>query len=428
MNNILFLVDAWAPKSSANVVCIKNLISCFPKDLYRIFCSSLSQSGSCEIMHYEGATIEQVLPGKARKLYYKADLSENVTEAKRLRRKANRIYKLKKILNIKNYPFPDKQFSLRWAKSLREKIEQCSIDIVISVDAPVESIQAGEYLKKWYPKIKWFIYMIDHGAHENLKKADDLIGSVRIKLEKLAMSNMRKAFMLSDAVFIMAGHKEHYFQDYYKNVWDKIDVVNVPLLKREKISHAEKEVNMISDKSNWVYMGAIGGQYYDPIHICRFFKTYGKRNNAVLHFFGRGAGIGYITEEAANSNGTIMYHGLLEHEKVQTVLRKADVLLYFITKDLAGSVSGKFFEYLTAEKPIVYFSSAEQDINTQYVEKCSHGLVVRPGLSINDQIELVNTFLNRDMIISFEEDRKTYYLNTPEASVKSIINRIKMEN
>lgn len=429
MENILFLTDAWYPKPSANVVCIKNIISCMKNQNINIICCAFSQDGNTDALVEDNIFIHRILPPKARQLYYRADLEKNPTKAYKLKRKANLFSKLDRLASISNYPLSNKRFAKKWVKQVENLIYKYDITTIISVEAPTESVTVGKILKKKNSNLRWLIYMIDNGAHEEHPLDGSFRYFIKNKLKNIGMKNYLDAMKWADKIYVMEGHKNHYMQNYYKDIHSKIEVVNVPLLYRNDKSYTLNSVMKLdTNGENWVYMGNIGGKYYNPQPLCDFFLNYSKNRNAYLHFWGRGSGVNTIMDYQQISNKRIQFHGLLSHDKVQEVMRAADVLVYLCTEKLEGSVSGKFFEYLTAEKPIIYFAYDMEDINSPYVKRYSNGLIILPELSQSEKEDKIKSFLDKKQYCSYEESKRIFYLNTPEASADAIFKSITSMN
>ena len=149
----------------------------------------------------------------------------------------------------------------------------------------------------------------------------------------------------------MEGHSKYYKSILSENNIDKMQTLNVPLFNTSKM-HSDIKKNTKSDKEIWTYMGSIRTGLYDPRKLIEWFKKYCESRNAELHIYG-GTNMENVLQQECD-NITIFYHGLIPHSQVDNVLKQSDILVYF-SSEILDSVSGKFFEYLMYQKPIVYF-------------------------------------------------------------------------
>ena len=422
IKKILILTDTWGP-ASANVTCVKNVINCIKDDIH-ISVSAFEGPSPCPQDKYRSLDFHTIAPTRARQLYYLSDAVAKTDPmlSNRLKAKAAFFSKLNRIKNIFSYPITCKSFSIKWAKQIETLLQKQHFDCIISVCAPEESMYTGYLIKQKYPQIKWLIHLIDEGSHRQFSSNFYYIEKM---LAPKSMFQWREFIKASDGIIIMKCHENHYRLPFFKEVQDKITVLDVPLLQTDihslPASTLDKEFN--TNIENWVYTGNLNTLYYNPEPICRMFLKYSENKNAMLHFFGRGDATTYITKMQEKYPTKIKFWGFCQHDQISTYLQNANVLIYWRSKPMS-SVSGKFFDYLSYGKPIIYFTTEQQDVNTPYVSKYTGGLIVRFTDSLEEQIAQIDNFLCKKPVIDIDEVKKLYYASTPQATAAYIQSKL----
>ncbi len=412
---ILILTDTWEP-ASANVTCVKNVLDCLPQDI-QVSVSAFEGPVTGLPEKYKNLDFHRITPTYARQLYYLSDAvaKTNPLHSKRLKIAARFLSKLNRIINIFAYPITCKKFSIKWAKHIETLLKRQHVDSIISVCAPEESMYTGYLLKKKYPHIQWLIYLIDEGSHMQFSGN---FYYVKKMLVNKSMRQWRNFIKASDGIIIMKCHESHYRLPFFKEVQDKIMVLDVPLLQTDisgTTTTTNIEDNFNPNMENWIYTGNLNSIYYNPEPICNIFLKYSENKNAMLHFFGRGDATDYIIKMQEKYPTKIKFWGFLPHDQLSFYLKKADVLIYWRSKPMS-SVTGKFFYYLSYAKPVIYFTTEKRDVNTPYVNEYTSGLIVCFSDSLDKQITQINDFLRQKSTVDKEQIKQLYYLNTPQAT------------
>ena len=405
MKKILFLTDMWSPKPTANSICVQNIADVLKQRGWKVYVNAFRGMPDQTSEIENDISIEYTKPSLARSLLTKAVYSSNPLAKMILNNIGVILNRITRIIFLPYYPIAAPMFARRWSEKIRQQVISNDIDIIVSVNAPFDSLQAGFLVKKNCPNVKWIAYYIDCGS--NYGKEQTFLPVKKI-LQQKAAAWENEILAIADNIIIMEGHSKYYKSILSENNIDKMQILNVPLFNTSKM-HSNIKKNTKSDKEIWTYMGSIRTGFYDPRKLIEWFKKYCESRNAELHIYG-GTNMENVLQQECD-NITIFYHGLIPHSQVDNVLKQSDILVYF-SSEILDSVSGKFFEYLMYQKPIVYFGFKD-DINWRQIEKYPLGIAI--DQNTGEQTARLDILHADNSIISKELLVKNYYNSTPEA-------------
>lgn len=410
MKKILFLTDMWSPKPTANSICVQNIASVLQKRGWKVYINAFEGKEGQTKESVDGIEIEYTRPSFPRFLLTKAVYTSNDMYKSFLNKAGVICNRLTRLIFLPAYPVAAPLFAKKWSERIRKQVLENDIDIVVSVNAPFDSLAAGYLVKQKMPSIKWIAYYIDSGT--NYGKDQSLLKLKKI-LQQKATRWENKILSLADKIIIMEGHK-HYYEDILNaSNKSRMTVLNVPLFNVQKISSKMSSFGQ-NKKEIWTYMGSIRSGFYNPQKLFSWFREYCKFHNAELHLYGATNMEKWLLENC--DRATIFYHGLIAHNEVDEVLKRSDVLLYFRSEKL-DSISGKFFEYLMYQKPVVYFGFPN-DINWKQVTKYPLGIAIDESSNKQDiDLEMLK---KQTQAISKDLLWKLYYNSTPDAFADAI--------
>lgn len=313
------------------------------------------------------------------------------------------------------YPIVSPCFSWRWVRSAIQQIDKNDISVLVSVNAPLDSIFTGYLIKLKRPNLIWIAYYIDGGSNYGVEQSFLYIKKI---LQKKAVKWENRKLAAADAIVVMDGHSKYYLSSLDSGNLSKLHIMNVPLFCRKKsIEHKQAAANKTI---RWVYAGSIREGVYDPGKLFTWFGEYASTHKAELHIYGQTTMQSYLGKAA--NNKTIFYHGMLAHEEVQKELEKGDVLLFFRSAK-SDSVSGKLFEYLSYGKPIVYFGPVD-DINSRQLCKYPLGIALNCEAPLQRNTDRIDEFLYevQNETVPDEILDEIYYLSSPKAMADLIDN------
>ncbi|MDY4494279.1 MAG: hypothetical protein SPE24_05250 [Erysipelotrichaceae bacterium] len=402
MRKILFLTDMWLPQPTANSICVKNIATLLKQRGWEVYINAFEGKPNQSSETVDGLHIEYTKPALSRQLMTKAVFA---TEAKKrvLGNMGIFLNRVTRIVCIPFYPIVSPIFTKRWSKQIIRQIKENGINYIVSVNAPLDSIAAGYLVKKTCSEVKWIAYYIDGGSNYGKEQA---FLKLKKKLQNKSVKWENKVLSGADKIIVMEGHSKFYTNMLNTDNVSRLAVLNVPLFNTQR-TQLDVSLKNSSDKEIWTYMGTIRDGFYNPSKFFSWFLKYAKTHNAELHLYGSTNMDEYLQHNCDNKR--IFYHGLIPHNCVDSVLTNSDVLVYFRSEKL-DSVSGKFFEYLTYHKPIVYFGPKD-DINWKQLEKYPLGIAIDQdtGEQTNEFALIINS---RD-IISNDTLEKMFYTSTP---------------
>lgn len=414
-NKILFLVDYWSPIPTANAVCTKNVIHALQEDGWECYVSAFSDEKKA-VEKTEGITVHTVKPAFSRVLLNKAKISKEKHRAQFYAFFGKLINRINRLVMLPVYPIISLTFDIRWSREICRFIQKEQIDYVVSVIDPQDSLYTGYLVKKQNPKLKWTAYYIDCGS--NVMQGTPFEPLKRL-LQRKAIKWENKVLSLADKIIVMQGHEKHYRTCLNEANRNKLRIADVPLFVGNKPDLVESLTEGKQPVQKWVYTGSMTGVYYDPHQLVEFFQHYQKYDKAELHLYGTTDQVQYLTQLTDNTDAGVAWHGIIPHNQISGVLHSADVLVYYKNISL-DSVSGKFFEYVGYQKPVVYFGD-KNDINARLVQKYPKGIIVSKDNWKDIVSNLPELIMHKSAVICTEEQlKKIFYLSTPQATAEII--------
>lgn len=412
MRRILFLTDSWTPQPTANAICIKNIASVLIQRGWNVYVNAFEEKRGQKKEVVDGIQIEYTRPTLSRQWITRAMLMSDQRKKNVVGNAGILLNRITRFLCLPFYPVVAPIFSKRWSKKVIQQIRENEIDFVVSVNAPLDSVAAGYFVKKKCAKVKWIAYYIDGGS--NYGKEQNFL-TIKRKLQKKSVRWENKVLSIADKIVIMEGHSE-----FYKKVLNpanraRLKILNVPLFHMQRMPKSDHQSNQ-SNKEIWTYAGTIREEFCNPAALFSWFFQYSENRDAELHLYGSTNMDDFLRSHCDNKH--IYYHGLASHEHVKQVLADSDVLLYFRSEKL-DSVSGKFFEYLMYHKPIVYFGPKD-DINWRQLEKYPLGVAIDEKTW--EQTNSFDEIFHNEEVVSDDMLKTIFYTSTPSAFADMIEN------
>lgn len=407
IKKVIFLSSYWNSTYDPDVICTKSLVNNFLNNHYEVEISTYWGKNKEHNKTIDGCRVNYVRPYFSFLMFDASFNSKNVIVKKIYFVIAKIINTLYRAITITLYPIGSAPFVKRWAKSTRSLINTSDKITLISVVNPEESLYAGYKVKKMCPNIKWIVYYLDSGTNvlpeSTFEKFRRLLHNKNVIAEN-------KALTLADKIIVMRGHYDYYTKALDASNTQKLLMADIPLLQ-EKPNCSIIE-NDYSGKIKIVYAGTMAGAYYDPKYICEFFLELRKSfPNATLDLYGVTDKDSYLRKMTSSDIG-ITYHGIVKHRMLENIFSSADILLFYKNERL-DSVSGKFFEYLSYMKPIIYYG-INGDINYNNVQRYDYGLALDCKEPLNNNVNLVVSFINKFRYkknISYDSVKETFKMN-----------------
>lgn len=395
----------WSPQPTANSICIKNIASVLKQRGWAVYINAFEGTPRQESETIDGIHIAYTRPALSRQLMTRAMFTADSRKKGFFRAMGIFLNRVTRIICMPCYPIAAPIFAKRWSRNICKQVRENDIDVIVSVNAPLDSIAAGYLVKKACPKVNWVAYYIDGGS--NYGKEQTFL-AIKKKMQKKSVRWENRVLSDADKIIVMEGHSAFYTKELSTSNRSRLEVLNVPLFDVQQLRRNEKP-RKSSDKEIWTYTGTISSSFSDPGKLFSWFLQYSNHHRAELHMYGSTNMDAFL--EAHCDHKSIFYHGLIPHDRVDSILSHSDVLVYFRSERL-DSVSGKFFEYLMYRKPIVYFGPKD-DINWRQLEKYPLGLAI--DQDTGEQTKAFDTVFSDGVIPTADMLESIFYMSTPDA-------------
>jgi glycosyltransferase involved in cell wall biosynthesis len=225
----------------------------------------------------------------------------------------------------------------------KEIIEKEKIDLIVTTSPPHSTQLIGLALKKQFPKLKWVadlrdpwtdIYYYPKLSHTESSKQKDR------ELEKEVLLNADLITTVS------ADLKRMYLEKSDKISADKIQI----LPNGFDTDDFAKVSTQTNNKFTITHTGTINSNY----NISGFLQAFKKLDADVnVKFIGNVDPL--IKQQLSSAIPIVEFTPYVSHEEAIKLMCNADLLLLAIpdNKDNKGILTGKLFEYLAAQKPIL---------------------------------------------------------------------------
>ena len=413
MKKILFTIQWYPPKDSANVLCDDKIIQELLKTgEYEIHCLVYRTNGSEKLEIINGVTIHRFSRG----LYFRYYLWARDNKSK-IGAVINRIIlRIKQILTIPIYPCYEPLLARRFAREARKLHRKEKFDIVISEHHGFDSLYAGHALKKYDPNIQFMSILWDPFTGKEPAKylPKGYAEQKLLKSEGKILSN-------ADRIIAMKSSCEyHERMSKNKPYYDKYRFLDIPgIVKPKEASTDAKYIE--ENKINIVYSGVLSLPERDPAYIVELLNKTKFAKDINLVFFSIGNGVDKLHVLKEKFKGNLVINGYVSREEINAVYHKADVLI-----NLGGSnpymVPSKIFEYMSYGKLILSTYYIDDESSKKYFEQYPLALCVDVRKDMDENKTLLEEFIEGKLnkTIEFEDVKKAFPNNLPESYVEVI--------
>lgn len=413
MKKILFTIQWYPPKDSANVLCDDKIIQELLKTReYEIHCLVYRTNGSEKFEIFNGVRIHRFSRG----LYFKYYLWA-IEKKSKIGAVINRIVlRLKQILTIPIYPCYEPLATRKIAREAKKLHKKEKFDIVISEHHGFDTLFAGHALKKYDPNIKFISILWDPFTGKEPAKY-----LPKGYAEKKLLKSEGKILSNADRIVAMKSSCEyHERMSKNKPYYDKYRFLDIPGIVKPK--EASTDAKFIDEtKINIVYSGVLSLPERDPSYIVELLNKTKFAKDINLVFFSIGNGVEKLHVLKEKFKGNLVINGYVSREEINAVYHKADVLI-----NLGGSnpymVPSKIFEYMSYGKLILSTYYIDDESSKKYFEQYPLALCVDVRKDMDENKTLLEEFIegNLNKTIEFEDVKKAFPNNLPESYVEVI--------
>lgn len=311
------------------------------------------------------------------------------------------------------YPIIDKQLVKEYVSKSIEIIEERSIDVIVAVYYPIETLASISILKSRYPNIECVSYELDSatdGIHPG--------GRGDLLFDKAYFRWMNHIYQKMNRIFIMESHRKH-FEKHYSDWIKKAVFVDIPVLDEQGLPPKKS----FDSTAKFFYTGILDTGYRSPLKALNCLSELSEHNDWQIHFYSRG-NCEQILKEWAEKNPRICQHGYVSKEVLNRELSEADILLN-IGNANSNSLPSKLISYFALGKPIVHFSMQKDDICEDYLRRYPLALIISFDDSVEQAKAKITEFVRAHLhdSVPYNEIKTTFAKNTPEYSAGKLMER-----
>lgn len=270
-------------------------------------------------------------------------------------------------------------------------------DIVIASYTPINAIRLGSYAKKVFNS-KYIVDMRDMMSIQGQKIQVPIIDFFDKLLDKYWLKDA--SFLLSVGPTICKKASKFYKKD--------VHLLYNAFLEKD---FTEKDINSIENKIVLSYMGTMGIKR-NPRGLLKLLNEYAKQHNNIaveVNFASQDDPYEFIKDLEINTI-KINWLGYLSKEDIIKLKDNTNCFILLEDMDIKGkeNVTGKVFEYMLEQKPVIAYCNQESDIK-KILEYSEIGKIVTDFNNLKLFMDLIikNQFIvNKNKILEFSREKQ----------------------
>jgi len=390
MKKMLVMVDHYFPKPSPNGICVKEVVKALKKQDIDVTILATNPGYLSEVEVVEGVNVYRIRGRCFTRITGWCDSHKGMKYSDAIRKIAILSNRLKLVLSFPTWPLISPLYTYHYYRKALELHRINNYDGILSVYIPIDPLIAGALVKNRCNNVKLMLYFLDclSGGVVPRYLTKEWLASRGYKWEK-------RLFDSADAVFIMQSHKDHYLTKEYNAFKDKIEVVDIPLMRELKLTSDKIDIDFSEEVANIVYAGSMTKRVRDPTYMLETFKLIDKPNQYCLHIYGGGdchdTIAGYIEE---GRGMRVIEHGWVDPDTAIGAMLKSDILVN-IGNAVDTLTPSKIFEYMAAGKPIISFYKHDTEPSIQYLRQYPLSLLIKEDWTeLHENARLVANFID----------------------------------
>lgn len=395
MSRIVVLSTIYLNIPSANGICARNLVEALRKRGHEVY-----------VVCYDKPTLKD--EEKADKIYVIPEPDLNVKHTllqKLVRTIAVAIGSTKPIIN--------ENLTDYYYKKLRVINQSYSIDAVVAMYFPFESVEAMCRFSMETPNVKTFIYELDSvGDGVSRTQVYEIYNRAYEKWLKGIYSKV-------DNIFVMKSHFDYWKKHFGTCYLKKMISTDIPVLVEKKYTHStsEKCVKLI-------YSGLIEKRYRSPTYLLSVLEKLRENIDFEFSFYSKGDCEDEIAEVGSRCK-EIHQYGYVTPDELDQAISESDFLVS-IGNSVSRSVPSKLITYIGYGKPIIHFSSQRDDVCADYLSEYPLSLTINTEMELDRASAEMISFIKKNLHsqIDYENISKIYAQNTPEYSCRLMEERL----
>ena len=392
MSNIVVLSNKYLDIPSANGICAKNLVCALRKRGHNVF-----------VVCYEKETLKD------------EEYQEYIYTIKEPNEDAhhtilNKAFRTVSVMIGSTKPIINEELTNYYYRCLCDICNQVTIDAIIAMYFPFESVEAMRRFISEHSGIKSFVYELD-SVGDGVSKKQFLYNIYNSAYEKW----LNKVYSEISYTLVMQSHIDYWRGHYGTDFQNKMVLTDYPVLLNRQ--HTIRSRN---NRIKFIYSGIIDKRYRSPSYLLRVLEQLKEKIDFEFHFYSKGDCEDEIADVANRIRG-IHQNGYVAPNELNVALSDSDYLVS-IGNSMSRAVPSKLITYLGYGKPIIHFASQEDDICLEYLRKYPLALFINQNDNLSESTSKIMKFINETTgkSVDFKEISRNYENNTPDYSAEII--------
>lgn len=391
MKKILFTIQWYPPKDSANVLCDDKIIKTFLESgEYEIHALTYLDKNQPYNETVNGIEVHRFKTGIVHRLKKRAQKSNKVT-AKIYLKIERLILRLKQFLTIPIYPFYEPFLYKKFAKQAIKLHKKEKFDMVISEHNGLDTLYAGHKLKEFDPEIKFTAILWD-----------PITGKIPAKYlpKKYAEKKLKKAeFKLlnnADKIIAMKSSENYHLKNSIeKPYFDKFEFLDIPMVVPYG-DGKEFDKYLLKDKINMIFAGYFQLPERDPKHIFNVIdkSKFSEKFNCI--FLTDSGQTKYLNELNASFKCNIIARPFINHDALIYLYNHSQIC-FNIGSVNPRAITCKIFEYMSIGKPIISIYHIDDEPSIPYLKKYPLALLIDERLSVEENAKKLDEFIENSL-------------------------------
>ncbi len=412
MKKVLFTIQWFPSVLSANALCDETIIEAIRENNeYDISCLVYNMPGMMRHEKIKNIKVNRFCKGLLWDLVIKAKQNPGRQTSKIVLILNRIIQRVKQILLILIYPVFEPVAIYKFCENAKKLFEQEGFDVVISEHNGLDTLIAGYYLKKKYPKIKYIPIFWDPLYGKEPAKYLPKSYSVK-KQRKLE----RKIMEAADKAVFMDSLKDFHLKNQV-DYGEKAVYLSIPKIVKPNII-MESDEYTISGMINIVYSGILNIPDRDPEPFLKIISQSRHAKNINLIFFCTGKGREIIEKYKDVFPGNIVLSPYISPQKLKAVYKNASILINFGGPN-PNMVPSKIFDYMSFCKPLISTYYIDNEASKHYLVRYPIALLLDQRNRIEENTNSLDDFIDHlnEKEISFDQVESSFILNSPKCYV-----------
>lgn len=416
MKKILFLLQWYPPKDSANVLCddkiIKTLNLSGEYEIHAVTYLDKNQPYS-EIVN--NVKVHRFKTGVIHRLKKRAQKS-NKKIAKIYLKFERFVLRVKQFLTIPVYPFYEPFLYRKFAKQAIKLHKKEKFDLVIAEHNGLDTLYAGHKLKKYDKSVKFAAILWD-----------PLTGKLPAKYlpRRYAEKKLEKAeFKLlnnADKIIAMKSSESYHLKNSVKKPYfNKFEFLDIPMVVKYGNGKAIDHY-LIDNKINVIFAGYFQLPERDPKYLFDIMNKSKYSENYNCIFLTGTWQINYLNNKNSTFLGNIIAKPFIDHDNLIYLYSQTQILLNIGSVN-PRAITCKIFEYMSMGKPIISIYHIDNEPSVPYLKKYPLALLIDERLSVDENAKNLDEFIENSLnkTVPFNFVKETFKENTPDEYVKVI--------